>query len=79
MLHGGGVSRGVTSLVAVIRATRQLSAKRHDLADLVARGHPYVSADARDRPELARKYGVTLVPTVVRVAADGPVLKRMAG
>lgn len=48
-------------------------------AELVAGGHPYVSVDVRDRPDLARKYGVALVPTVVRVAADGRVLQQMAG
>ena len=48
-------------------------------AELVAAGHPYVSVDVRDRPDLARKYGVALVPTVVRVAADGRVLQQMAG
>jgi hypothetical protein len=52
---------------------------RHVEAELVAGGHPYVSVDVRDRPDLARKYGVALVPTVVRVAADGRVLQQMAG
>lgn len=43
-------------------------------AELAAGPHPYVSVDVRSRPDLARKYGVALVPTVVRVAADGRVL-----
>jgi hypothetical protein len=34
--------------------------------------------DVRDRPELARKYGIAIVPTVVAVAADGTVLDRLA-
>jgi hypothetical protein len=48
-------------------------------ADLAAGPHPFVSVDVRDRPDLARKYGVALVPTVVRVAADGRVLQQVAG
>ena len=48
-------------------------------AELAAGPHPFVSVDVRDRPDLARKYGVALVPTVVRVAADGQVLQQIAG
>jgi hypothetical protein len=33
----------------------------------------------RARPELARKYGIVLVPTAVEVAADGRVISRLAG
>jgi len=47
--------------------------------ELAAGPHPFVSVDVRDRPDLARKYGVALVPTVVRVAADGRVLQQVAG
>jgi hypothetical protein len=39
---------------------------------------PIVTVDVRARPELARKYGVAVVPTVVTVAADGTVLERLA-
>jgi len=49
------------------------------LSELAAGSEPYVSVDVRDRPDLARKYGVALVPTVVRVAADGRVLQQVAG
>ena len=35
-----------------------------------------MSVDVRDRPDLARKYGVALVPTLVRVGADGRVPTR---
>ena len=38
-----------------------------------------MSVDVRDRPDLARKYGVALVPTLVRVAADGRVIHQFAG
>ncbi|MGH2402781.1 MAG: DUF4395 family protein [Candidatus Limnocylindria bacterium] len=49
------------------------------LGDLAAGSQRWVSVDVRDRPDLARKYGVALVPTVVRVAADGRVLQQVAG
>jgi uncharacterized protein DUF4395 len=39
---------------------------------------PLLKLDVRDRPDLARKYGVAVVPTVLRVAADGAVLERLA-
>ena len=39
---------------------------------------PLVTVDVRDRPELARKYGIAIVPTVVAVSADGAVLDRLA-
>jgi hypothetical protein len=32
----------------------------------------------RERPDLARKYGIAVVPTVLAVAADGEVLERLA-
>ena len=39
---------------------------------------PLLKLDVRDRPDLARKYGVAIVPTVVVVAGDGTVLQRLA-
>jgi hypothetical protein len=45
---------------------------------LSADGEPLVTIDVRERPDLARKYGVGIVPTVVRVAGDGTVLERLA-
>jgi len=33
---------------------------------------------ARERPDLARKYGIAVVPTVLAVASDGTVLERLA-
>jgi hypothetical protein len=45
---------------------------------LRARGEPMVTIDVRERPELAHKYGIAIVPTVVAVAADGRVLERLA-
>jgi hypothetical protein len=52
---------------------------RSVLRDLEAGTDRYVSVDVRDRPDLARKYGVALVPTVVRVTGDGRVLQQSAG
>ena len=49
------------------------------LGDLASGSAPWVSIDVRERPDLARKYGVALVPMVVRVAADGRVLQQVAG
>ena len=49
------------------------------LRDLEAGAERFVSVDVRDRPDLARKYGVALVPTVVRVTGDGHVLQQTAG
>ena len=41
-------------------------------------GERHVSVDVSQRPELARKYGVAVVPTVVAVGPDGQVLRRLA-
>ena len=42
------------------------------------RDEPLISIDVSERPELARKYGVAVVPTVLSVAPDGTVLQRLA-
>jgi len=49
------------------------------ISGLQADGHRLVTVDVRERPELARKYGIALVPTAVVVAADGRVTARLAG
>lgn len=49
------------------------------IGELAAGSAPWVSVDVRDRPDLARKYGVALVPTVLRVTADGRVVQQVAG
>jgi hypothetical protein len=41
-------------------------------------GEPLIKLDVRDRADLARKYGIGVVPTVLTVAADGTVLERLA-
>ena len=45
---------------------------------LEATGDPHVVIDVSERPELARKYGVAVVPTVVAVSGDGTVTRRLA-
>ena len=39
---------------------------------------PVLTLDVSSRPELARKYGIAVVPTVLKVAPDGAVLERLA-
>jgi hypothetical protein len=45
---------------------------------LSSRPEPFVKVDVRDRPDLAHKYGIAIVPTVVAVSPDGEVLERLA-
>jgi hypothetical protein len=45
---------------------------------LESEGRPHAAIDVSRSPELARKYGVAVVPTVVVVAGDGTVLERLA-
>jgi len=45
---------------------------------LGAEPDPLITVDVRDRPDLARKYGVAVVPTVLAVGSDGTVLERLA-
>lgn len=39
---------------------------------------PLIKVDVRERPDLAHKYGIAVVPTVFAVGADGAVLSRLA-
>jgi Domain of unknown function (DUF4395) len=45
---------------------------------LEGQGRPHTEIDVSRQPELARKYGIAIVPTVVAVAGDGTVLERLA-
>jgi hypothetical protein len=47
-------------------------------AELRASGRTVVTVDVSRRPELARKYGVVLVPTAVAVTSSGAVVDRIA-
>ena len=44
-----------------------------------AEGRHVVTVDVSKKPDLARKYGVALVPTAVAVTGRGAVLARLAG
>jgi hypothetical protein len=45
---------------------------------LASEPEPVVTLDVREHPELARKYGIAVVPTVFRIGPDGAVLTRLA-
>jgi hypothetical protein len=54
--------------------THPLCTECHDVErDLVARDESLLSIDVKVRPDLARKYGISVVPTVLTVGADGAV------
>ncbi len=42
-------------------------------------GRSVLTVDVSERPELARKYGVAVVPTAVAVTGEGTVVARLAG
>ena len=65
---------------AVVQFTHPLCADCRRLeGELRAAGREVVTLDVSRRPELARKYGVALVPTAVAVTPDGRVTARLAG
>jgi hypothetical protein len=45
---------------------------------LRSEGRHVVTVDVRARPDLARKYGIALVPTAVAIGATGAVTSRLA-
>ena len=45
---------------------------------LRSNGETLITLDVRERPDLARKYGIAIVPTVVAVGPAGTVLERLA-
>jgi hypothetical protein len=45
---------------------------------LRSEGRTLVTVDVRRRPDLARKYGIGIVPTAVAVGADGAITARLA-
>lgn len=65
---------------AVVQFTHPLCADCQVLAGrLGAQGREPVLVDVSKRPDLARKYGVAVVPLAVEVAADGRVTGRVSG
>jgi hypothetical protein len=65
--------------VTVVQFTHPLCSACHELSRRLADGaRPLVSIDVSQRPELARRYHVAVVPTAYAVAGDGTVLERIA-
>ncbi len=63
----------------VVEFTHPLCTECHELErDLRAKGQALTAIDISRRPDLARKYGIAVVPTAVVVAADGSVRARIA-
>jgi hypothetical protein len=63
----------------VVQFTHPLCTDCHTLErELVAAGRDVFTVDVSRRPEIARKYGVALVPTAVAVAPGGIVTARIA-
>lgn len=72
-LDGAGPGR------AIVQFTHPLCTDCRELAERFrAAAEPLVEVDVRAHPELARKYGIAIVPTAVAVSADGRVLERIA-
>jgi hypothetical protein len=63
----------------IVQFTHPLCSDCRDWERRLAAGHEaHAIVDVSERTELARKYGVSVVPTVVAVGPDGAVLKRLA-
>jgi hypothetical protein len=70
---------GLRGDFAYVEFTHPLCSECHEWEErLRSEPEPLLKLDVSDRPDLARKYGVAVVPTVLRVAADGAVLERLA-
>jgi zinc transporter ZupT len=70
---------GLGGTSAYVEFTHPLCSECHEWERrLSTESEPLLKLDVSDRPDLARKYGVAIVPTVLRVAADGSVLARLA-
>jgi hypothetical protein len=64
---------------AVVHFTHPLCSECREWEERLEReGREHAIVDVRERPDLARKYGISVVPTVVAVGADGTVLERLA-
>ena len=63
----------------VVQFTHPLCTGCHTVEErLTNEGHELVVVDVSKRPELARKYHVSVVPTALAVTGDGRVLERLA-
>lgn len=62
-----------------VEFTHPLCSECQEWEERLAGGEaPLVRLDVRERPDLARKYGIAVVPTVLAVGPDGAVLERLA-
>lgn len=81
-LEGLGGSRPALAAGAgrtIVQFTHPLCTECRELAQRLRQGvDPLVEIDVRERPDLARKYGIAIVPTAVAVGPDGAVLERLA-
>ena len=59
--------------VTVLFSHPLCTACRQAAAALAASGRPHLIVDVRERPDLARKYGIALVPALVEVSPGGAV------
>lgn len=80
-IRGGALERldledlGAPASDGVVLFTHPLCSACHDVKDtLVRQGQRFTEVDVSRRKDLARKYGVALVPFTVRVTADGRVV-----
>ncbi len=65
--------------LSYVEFTHPLCSECHDWERRLSGGaEPLIKIDVRERPDLARKYGVAVVPTVVGVSGDGAVVERLA-
>jgi hypothetical protein len=70
---------GAGGSTAYVEFTHPLCADCREWEErLAAEPEPLLTFDVRSRPDLARKYGIAVVPTVFRVGPDGAVLERLA-
>lgn len=64
---------------AYVEFTHPLCAECREWEQRLSGGEqPLVKVDVRERPDLAHKYGIAIVPTVLEVDRDGAVLERLA-
>jgi hypothetical protein len=63
----------------IVEFTHPLCAECREWEGRLAAGSaPFLKLDVRERPDLARKYGIAVVPTVLVVDPSGSVLRRLA-
>jgi len=70
---------GLSAAGAYLEFTHPLCSECHEWErKLSSNPEPLLTVDVSQRSDLAHKYGVTVVPTVFRLAGDGEVLERLA-